>query len=197
MGAEDIVRAICDETAQEVDSVLSDARREARRILADARRSARQRIATALAQVDPELAAESARKVNAVRLELLHSRAQLSAERLDAVFAEAERRLCTIAAAGGPRWHRALTRLAGEGIEACGAGSTAWVRPADLTLPGCQQSTMNALGNVCADEDQLPGVVTRSADGRVEVDATLPVRLARSRVILAERLASVLGASAS
>jgi vacuolar-type H+-ATPase subunit E/Vma4 len=38
-----------------------------------------------------------------------------------------------------------------------------------------------------------PGVLGRSADGRVEVDATLPARLERARVRLAEPVARLLG----
>lgn len=195
MGAEAILAAISEETARQVETVLSDARREARRALVDARRSIRQRIAAAVVQAEPELAADSARRVNAVRLELLHRRAQVAAERLGAVFASADRRLSTVAATGCSRWQRALERLSGEAVEACGAGSTAWVRPADLMLMGNGPATVAALATLCSDAGMPPGVVALSADGRVEVDATLPVRLARSRSILAERLTAVLGAS--
>jgi hypothetical protein len=38
------------------------------------------------------------------------------------------------------------------------------------------------------------GLVTRSADGRIEVDATLPVRLVRAREQLAGEVAILLGA---
>jgi hypothetical protein len=44
-----------------------------------------------------------------------------------------------------------------------------------------------------ADVLDAAGVIGRSADGRVEVDARLAVRLARARVQLAEPVAGLLG----
>jgi hypothetical protein len=38
-----------------------------------------------------------------------------------------------------------------------------------------------------------PGPMVRSADGRIEVDATLPTRMGRARVMLAEDVAAALG----
>ena len=197
MGAEAILAAISDETARQVEAVLSDGRHEARRILVAARRDARERIAEAVAEVEPELAADAARRVNAVRLELLHRRAELSAERLVTVFEAAEARLGTVANRGGSRWRLALERLSEDAVEASGAGSTGWARPKDLALLRGDPARPAELAALRPDAALAPGLVVRSADGRVEFDATLPVRLARSRAILAERLAAVLGTSPS
>jgi hypothetical protein len=43
------------------------------------------------------------------------------------------------------------------------------------------------------DDDAPAGVVALSADGRLEVAATVPVRLERARVRLAETVAASLG----
>jgi vacuolar-type H+-ATPase subunit E/Vma4 len=45
-----------------------------------------------------------------------------------------------------------------------------------------------------SDEADLPpGVIVRSADGRLEIDATLPTRLDRARTRLADSTARLLG----
>jgi vacuolar-type H+-ATPase subunit E/Vma4 len=68
-------------------------------------------------------------------------------------------------------------------------------RPAATRL-GCRLEVTGADGAPGARETPpapAPGVLGRSADGRVEVDATLPARLERARVHLAEPVARLLG----
>jgi vacuolar-type H+-ATPase subunit E/Vma4 len=54
------------------------------------------------------------------------------------------------------------------------------------SVPGASASDVTRGGPV-------PGVVGRSADGRVEIDATLPARLDRARIQLGEPVARLLG----
>lgn len=192
MGADAILRTIVEETDREVETLLADARRQAVAIDADARRSATESLAAAVSRAEPELAATAARSVNLVRIQLLHRRTQRTAERLDAVMAEAERRLTEIAADAQPRWGAALTRLACEAITTTGDGSTLRARSGDLRL--LRRAFAGSAAGVTYEADPAlpPGIVARSADERVEADATLPVRLARARTLLAERLAVLL-----
>lgn len=195
MGADAILRTIAQETDHQVDALLAEARRQAAAIEADARRLAAEALATAMSHAEPELAADAARAVNLVRIQLLHRRAQRTAERLDAVAGEAARQLEEIAVEGKPRWAAALARLACEAIATTGDGSTARVRSQDLRFAGRALDGSGIHAELSVDQDLPGGIVATSADRRVEVDATLPVRLARARGLLAERLAALLEAA--
>ena len=56
-----------------------------------------------------------------------------------------------------------------------------------LSVAGDWQAEVVALA-----DDEAPGVVVTSGDGRIEVDARLSVRLQRARVLLAEAVAQLL-----
>jgi vacuolar-type H+-ATPase subunit E/Vma4 len=192
MGAEAILRAIAEETDRHVEAVLADARRQADDLLVAARRASRERVALAVAAAEPELAAGAAREVNAVRVELLHRRAEASARRLEVVFAEAERRACRLAEHGAARWQAAVRHLAREAILIAGPGSR--LRAGTSDLEAVRRAIATLATDVDADLDpSLPrGLVAESVDRGVEVDGTMPVRLARCRALLGERVAGML-----
>lgn len=192
MSSDAILQAIAEEAEREVEAVLADARQRAAALVADATRAAHDRVMTAIAAAEPELRAEAARAVNAARVELLHRRAQVSAERLDAVFADAGRRLAALADGASPRWRAAVGRLALEAVAATGPGSELVVRAQDAAAVRAALADGGADARVRGARDAPAGVAARSADGRVEVNATLRTRLARARPLLAERVVAIL-----
>jgi V/A-type H+-transporting ATPase subunit E len=192
MSRDAILQAIAEEAEREVEAVLADARQRAAALVADATRAAHDRVMTAIAGAEPEIRAEAAREVNAARVELLHRRAQVSAERLDAVFSAAERRLSALAEGASPRWHRAVGRLAVEAAAATGPLPGLMVRAQDAASVRAALHAAGVDARVRGSRDAAAGVIARSADGRVEVDATLRTRLARARPLLAERLVAIL-----
>ena len=174
MGIEAILAQIEAESAAEAARCAADAHERAAAVVAEAEELVRAQVAAVCASTEPEVRAEATRTVNAARLRLLERRAELGASWLDAVFAEAEGRLAAISGgADATRWARALARLSEEASTLAG--------------PGAVVST--------GDGDGDAGAIARSADGRVEVDATIAARLERARVRLAEPVARILGVS--
>src|SRR3970282_885526 len=99
-------------------------------------------------------------------------RAALGAAWVEAVFADAAARLEDVAGgADESRWARALERLVEE--------ATALAGPDAIVTAGSG--------------DGAAGVVARSSDGRIEVDATIAARLERARARLGEPGARILG----
>jgi V/A-type H+-transporting ATPase subunit E len=180
MGIDTILESIERDAAEEAEARLASAGEEAARIRADAEASAERRVAAAVAAAEPHLRAEAARVVNAARLALLRRRAELAADRSEVAWREASTRLEAIAAEGGRRWRRALEHLTLEALELAGPGATIRVRPVDRAFVADVARKRRA-GVETADPDAPPGPVVRSADGRLEIDATLPARLERAR----------------
>lgn len=193
-----MVRIIAEEADTEAAAIVAAARVRADGLVGEARAAADARLAAALARAEPAIRAEAVRRVNAARLRLLERRAELIAGRTAAVFQLAGERLAEIADGAQPeRWRAALGRLAAEAIELAGPGAEVDVRVADA---GSIAATVEAAGArlVALGPDRAagaanPGVVVRSSDGRIEVDATLPARLERARHRLAETVAARLG----
>lgn len=194
MGLATIVRVIEAEADAEARRIVAAAEEESSALVAGAEASARQRIADALARAAPDLKAEHARAVNAAQLRLLERRTELIAAETEAVFAAAEARLRAIASGGEPdRWERALCRLADEAAALAGPGAT-------IEFPAAAKSAIvpvleaaGARPSCLPDRTAPMGIRARSADGRIEVDATLDARLGRARVRLAEAVAGALG----
>ena len=167
MSADAIVAAIRSEADREVEAIMATARLEAERLLGDARATAARRVTEALGVAEPGLAADASRRLNVARLRLLHARASQRAERVAAVFEAARIDLAALAERGDPRWR--------AGVERLRASATAAVGSADAIV------------------EEIPGsgVLARSADGRITVDATFQTRLDRARVLLADAVAEI------
>jgi vacuolar-type H+-ATPase subunit E/Vma4 len=190
MGSAEILRAIADDTDREVARLLDDATARATEIVATARRAAQARVDEAVTAADPELRAEASRTINAARVEMLHARAAASAARLAAAFELAERRLPGTWKSGDSRWRAALLGLAGDALSATGAGSTLTARPIDCDR--LRPLLSRGVAEIISDSGLPAGVIARSADGRVEVDATVTSRLAGARRLLAEEVVALL-----
>jgi vacuolar-type H+-ATPase subunit E/Vma4 len=207
MSVEEIVRVVESDAQAEAEAIVAAARDSAATVVAAAEAAAEARVREACERAEPGHRAEAMRLVNTARLRLLEQRAARSAALVDAVSEAAATCLATIAAEpDGARWAGALARLMEETAGLVGPGGILAVRPvdADAARPtaarlGCCLEVMasaadpgqDALGKAFA-----AGVLGRSADGRVEVDATLPARLQRARVRLAEPVARLLGVDA-
>lgn len=194
MGVETMIEAIEAEAAAEAERLLADADSRASAIVADARSALAARVASACERAEPGLRAEAARTVNSARLRLLERRAELAAARTGATFDAAAARLAALGAGGDPaRWSAALRALLSETLPLVGAGATVACRAADAAvLRGLSVGGFT----VEVDDDLPPGLLARSADGTVEVDATVPVRLGQARTQLAEPVAAMLGLEA-
>jgi vacuolar-type H+-ATPase subunit E/Vma4 len=192
MSVEAMVRLIAEEAATEAAAIVAAAQADAASLVAEAQRAVDARVAAARATAEPAIRGEGIRMVNAARLRLLEDRAERTAERSAGVFAEAGRRLTAIVDGGDPdRWRRALERLTLEGVELVGPGAEVRVRSADrdalTALAASRGARLTTLG-----PDAPPGPLVRSADGRLEVDATLPARVRRAELRLAETVAVLL-----
>jgi vacuolar-type H+-ATPase subunit E/Vma4 len=196
MSVEAMVRLIADEAETEAAAIVTAARDDAAGIVAAAQAAADARVVAARSLAEPGVRGEGTRLVNAARLRLLERRAERVAERSAAVFEAASGRLARIADGTEPeRWRRALERLAGEALELAGPGAEIRLRATDrgavaeaAAAAGARVSPLGA--------DAPAGLVVRSADGRLEVDATLDARLGRARLRLADRVAAALGIEA-
>ena len=207
MSVAEIVRVVEASAEAEADGIVAAAHSEAAARVGLAEAAAVARVRAACERAEPGYRAEAMRLVNAARLRLLERRAVRSAALVEAVADAAAERLVAIAAdTDGVRWTRALTRLLEETAGVVGSGGVLVVRSVDLdtarsaaaglscrlepmgcaALPGASASDLTHGGPV-------PGVVGRSADRRVEIDATLPARLDRARIHLAEPVARLLG----
>jgi vacuolar-type H+-ATPase subunit E/Vma4 len=209
VSVEAIVRVVEAESVAEAERILATARTRAADLVAAAEAEATARVREACERAAPGYRAEGMRRLNAVRVRRLERRASRSAELVDAAAHEAGDRLAAIAAdPGDRRWQAALARLVEETAGLVGPGGTLRVRPVDVSTArvaaerlGCRVEPFGAGGEAGgegtgegAGDGAPPGVVGRSADGRIEVDATLPVRLARAQVDLAGRIASLVEA---
>jgi len=187
-----ILRAVEAEAAAEAEATLSSAREQAERLVADAQAAADARVAEALSAAEPGFAAEAVRVVNVARLRLLRRRAELGTASFEAAWQEARQRLDRLAAMDGMRWRSALRRITTEALEMAGPGASVALPSVEVPLVEAlaaeRHATLEALP-----ADAPPGPVVRSADGRIEIDATLPTRLGRARVMLAEDVAGALG----
>ncbi len=192
MSSAQIVREVERETAIELDELLSSADERAAAIIESAKAAVRARVEGAIAQAEPAARAEAGRRVNAARSRINQRGVELTLARTAAVHAAASARLEAIAdGAEGERWPLALGRLTGEALGFAGPGARVRVRRCDA---GVARALVDEYaGSLELVDDASAGVLARSADGRIEVDATIQVRLDRARVRLAETVAARLG----
>lgn len=214
MSVDEIVRVVEASARAEAEGIVATARSGAAARVAAAEATADARVREACERAEPGYRAEAMRLVNTARLRLLERRAARSAALVDAVTQAAASRLTAIATeTDGPRWTRALTRLMEETAGMIGSGGVLFVRPVDLEaarstamrlgcrleLIGCtleaERHAPDAAGRAPdpTASAPVPGVLGRSADGRVEIVATLPARLERARIHLAEPIARLAG----
>ena len=194
MGVEEIVRLIEREAADESARLVADATVEAASLVEEAEAAARARVAGACELAEPAIRAEATRRVNAARRRLLERRAGTTAGLIDAVMVEAGAKLDEISSAiDRPRWEAALSRLTVAALDMVGSGAVVRVRAADAPLVAEIIATAGGRLEPLPDPSAPPGVQASSADGRLEVDATLAARLTRARTILAEDLGRALG----
>jgi vacuolar-type H+-ATPase subunit E/Vma4 len=193
MGETEIIRALEQDAAAEVDRLLADADREAARIVAAATIDVRTSVEAAVARAEPQVRAESRRRANAARRRLNERRQELALARVSEVRDAAACRLEAIADGADPcRWAAALGRLVEEALGLTGPGATVAVRQRDAAIVADVVARHG--GIVEAVTDAAPaGVLARSADDRVDVDASIPVRLDHAWVRLAGSVATRLG----
>lgn len=196
MSVIEIVRRIDAETTAEIDRRLADADERAVETLDRARALVAARVETAVARAEPAVRSESARRANAARQRLRDRRAELALGTTTAVYASARARLDAIAGGAEPeRWANALLALLDEALVAVGPEPLVRVRDCDAATVA--DRVRAAGGRIERLPDDSPaGIVARSADGRIELDATIRVRLDRARGRLAEWLAGQLGLGA-
>lgn len=193
MAVETIVARIAEDADAEIASILGEADARAAALVSAARTERRARVTAALERAEPAAQAEETRAVNAVRLRLLERRAARSAIRTTRVFDAAEGCLRRIADGDDPdRWAAALARLAAEAVALTGPGAVVRVRPADAPFLRTVATELGVTVEPLAPGAAGPGPVVRSADGRIEVDATLRSRLGTARARLAEPVARLL-----
>jgi vacuolar-type H+-ATPase subunit E/Vma4 len=193
MSSADIAREVERETAAELEALLGAAESQAMTTIEAARVAVRARVQAAIAREEPALRAEAGRRVNAARSRLGQRRVEVVLARTDAVHAAARERLDAIARDGEDgRWEAALRGLTREALALAGPGATVRVRGRDADLVRAFVEASAGILEIATD-DAPPGVVARARDGRMEVDATIPVRLARARVRLGETVAAQLG----
>ncbi len=192
MSVEALVAAIEAEASVEAERVLADAEAAAAARVADAEASADARVAAALAEAEPAILGAEVRALNAARLALAARRTARLAARVEAAFALAELRVTRISGGADPgRWAGAIERLAAETASLTGPGEVR-VRACDARHLDDLRPMLEEQGiAVVADETMPPGVRGRSADGRLHVDATIRVRLARARASLLPDVAAI------
>lgn len=196
MSVAEIVREIDAATAADIGRRLDEADRQAGDILERARADVRARVETAVVRAEPGIRAEAARRTNAARQRVRERRAELALTTSTAVYAAAEARLAAIAGGEQPeRWGTALRRLLDEALALVGPGATIHVRDADAGVVA--DRVRAAAGHLeCLPAGSPPGLIVRGADGRIEVDATIALRLDRAYTRLGEWLALTLGLGA-
>ncbi|MDH4142689.1 MAG: V-type ATP synthase subunit E family protein [Chloroflexota bacterium] len=202
MSVEAIVRVVEEESAAEAERIIGGARASAEKRMAAARASAEAQIREACERAEPAFRAEATRVVNAARVRQMEREATRLAALVDAAMGEASARLTAIVREpDGPRWQGAIARLVEESARAVGRHGTIVIRACDVAAAraiverlGCRVEIQDATAPIA--DPLSAGAVGWSEDGRIEVDATLRVRLGRARAGLAEPIARMLGVEA-
>jgi vacuolar-type H+-ATPase subunit E/Vma4 len=225
-----ILLAIRREGEAQAAAILAEAAGRGEELVALAEAAADERVRRAVVDVGPAIAREANRIVNEARVRAIHRRTRTAADRLDAVFAAAARRLAERASnPADPRWQEALARLADDATRFTGEGSSlvigesggcstdpsaspvaggspdpAPARPVGGGTPGPATAGSDSgaspdpaggspdPADLDCDEEVRPGVVCRSSDGRLEVDATIETRLAQARLRMADVVGRIL-----
>ncbi len=201
MGVEAIVRVIEAEAEAEARRLVEEARRAAEERVARAEAAVEAAVAAAAERLEGELRTELVRAVNAARRRRLEAEARALTDAVETVIERARAELGAVAAAADPpsrdRWRAALRRWLEAALAVTGTPATVRARPADAAL--LAESPIPGAGAVelVVDPDLPPGCRVAGPEGRVEVEATLPVRLARAEERCAEAVARALGLAPS
>lgn len=197
MGVEAIVRVIEAEAEAEARRLVEEARRAAEERVARAEAAVEAAVAAAAERLEGELRTELVRTVNAARRRRLETEAAALTTAVEAVVERARAELTAVAAATDPpdrdRWRAALRRWLEAALAVTGTPATVRTRPADAALLA-ESPTPGADGvELVVDPSLPPGCRVAGPEGRVEVEATLPVRLDRAQERCAEAVARALG----
>jgi len=199
-----ILLAIRREGEAQVAVILAEAARRGEELVALAEAAADERVRRALVDAGPVVAREANRIVNEARVRAIQRKTRVAADRLDAVFEVAARRLTELASnPADPRWRQALARLVEDASRFTGEGSSLAIGESVGCSTGPSTSQAGGASPDPADDDPDPadldcdeelraGVVSRSSDGRLEADATIETRLAQARLRLADVVARLL-----
>ena len=185
MALTELLRTLEDEGRTRIEEILAAARAEAERLrrAGDAARTADR--AAAVRVREQELRAEAARALEAARRGATAQVLEARAEALDRVRARAGARLAARSADPAllPLLHQELV----EGLGYLGEGPA--VVEADAALVDAVRSTLNGRPGVTLAAGGHGGLLIRSADGRMAVDASFGARLAGQWPSLAIELA--------
>lgn len=190
MGLEELRAELELEARAQADALLARAREQARRIVAEAEAEEEERFAREVTIAGEALRREAQREIgrkrHAAREGLLGAREAL----LERIFREAEARLPALSTSEAYRaalpaeLERALSHVAGAAVVEC----------APSLAPLLEAALGGRAGvKVAPEPSAAPGFRVRAEDGRVEIDATLPTRLARLRPELAVEALARLG----
>ncbi len=201
MGVEAIVRAIEAEAEAEARRLVEAAHRDADAAVERARAATEAAAAAAAERLEVELRAELVRAVNAARRRRLEAEATALVAALGVVVEAARAELVATIDGADParreRWCRALRRWVEEAVAVTGTPARVVVRPADLACLTDPTAHLPDGIELLADPSLPAGCRVTGGDGRVEVEATLPVRLARAEAACAEAVARALGLAGS
>jgi vacuolar-type H+-ATPase subunit E/Vma4 len=191
-------------------AILAAAAQRGEELVTRAEAAADERVRRALVDAGPGIAREANRIVNEARVRAIHARTRIADDRLDGVFAAAARRLAELASnPADPRWRAALAGLADDASGFTGEGSSLAIGGSRaLSTDSCRPAVAGGLqegapavpdvgdpsdpDDLDCDEEIRAGVVSRSRDGRLEVDATIETRLAQARLRMADEVARIL-----
>jgi len=191
MSMEELVAALERDARRRARSLTAGAVERAREIRRQARREVRRRWKAHRKRRLAELRAEAARREERVRRDAEESELAARAACLDRIFEAAVSQLEE--AAGSEAYRRVLPDHLAAALRHVGPGDgdvEVLVRPdlAEAARAALEEGARDVEARVVGDEGAAPGVLVRAEDGRVEVDNTLPERLARRRGALAVEL---------
>lgn len=178
MALAELTRTLEEEAATHRAALLAQARADAERLQAESGTDLARQRAVALAAREAELREAAARATEAARRHAVRRLLETRGRALERIRGRVEARLAE--RASDPAWLPSLARDVGLALEYLGAVPAIVEAPVPLlehlrgVIADPARVTLKATG------DGRHGVMVRSADGSVTVDATLESRLARA-----------------
>jgi vacuolar-type H+-ATPase subunit E/Vma4 len=195
-----LCQAITSQTQGEVEKIQTQARAEADRRVAEAEARRREMLAKTRAEVEAQAKLAARNRIDRAELESKRHVSQMKETWLSEIFTQAQARLQALRETAEYRdWLRralvgALAQLEGDQFQvAANPEEAKWLTPDLLAAVSTERACQLAFS---ADPDLPPGgfVVIR-ADGRVRVDETFQVIMARRRETLRAEIAGKLWGS--